>query len=223
MRENSLALMPAKTKEDKKRDILEYIQKESSNNENYLALERSKIVDQFSDDYYNAEQIEEILDELVENEPVNSEDFKLKLLYPENDAGKIDDKLSIVNKRPLAVVFAVGFYIYLIFLGISDGVNSFLGGASDAEVLAASIFGTASAYILGKVSLWLGDSVSEKSTLVREHRHFVGATVILWAFGVLAMWIYSMNRTVPAVVITYVPASVGAAVAYAKYANGELN
>lgn len=213
--------MPAKTKEDKKRDILEYIQKESSNNENYLTLERSKIVEQFSDEYYNSKQVGEILDELVENEPVNSGDFKLELLYPENEEEKIEDKLSLLNKPSLILVLGVGFYMYLIFLQGSDGMNSFLGGASDFDILMASISGTGGAYVSGRFTLWLSDLVSKKSTIVREHKHLVGATVILWAFGALAMWIYSLERAVPPVVITYVPASIAAAVAYAKYAKGE--
>lgn len=213
--------MPAKTKEDKKRDILEYIQEESSNNENYLTLERSKIIDRFSDEYYNSEQIGEILDELVENEPVKSGNFKLELLYPVNEEEKIEDKLSLLDKRSPTLILGVGFYMYLIFLQASEGMNSFLGGASDFDILMASVFGTGVAYALGKFTLWLGDLVSEKSTIVRDHKHLVGATVILWAFGGLAMWIYSLEQAVPPVVITYVPASIATAVAYAKYVKGE--
>lgn len=115
----------------------------------------------------------------------------------------------------------MGFYIYLIFLQASEGINSFLEGASDFDILMASVFGTGVAYVSGRFTLWLGDVVSEKSTIVREHKHLVGATVILWAFGGLAMWIYSLERAIPPVVITYVPASIAAAVAYAKYAKGE--
>jgi hypothetical protein len=213
--------MPAKTKEDKKRDIFEYIQKESSNNENYLTLERSKIINQFSDKYYNSEQIEEILNELVENEPVNSGDFKLELIYPENDEERIEEKLTLLNKHSLVIIFIAGFYNYLIFLQATDGMNSFLEGAGDIDILMASVFATGVAYVSGKFTIWLSNLVSEKVTIVREHKHLVGATVILWAFGGLAMWIYSLERSVPPIVITYVPASIAAAVAYAKYIKGE--
>jgi hypothetical protein len=90
-------MMPAKTKEDKKRDILEYIQKESSNRGNYLNLERNEIVDKFSDEYYNSKQVKEILDELIEDEPIKSENFKLELLYTETEGKKIEENFIILN------------------------------------------------------------------------------------------------------------------------------
>lgn len=213
--------MPAKTKEDKKRDILEYIQKESSNRRNYLNLERNEIVDKFSDEYYNSKQVKEILDELIEDEPIKSENFKLELLYTEAEGKKIEENFIILNKQKIFFILGVGFYIYMVFLRADDGMNTFLGGASDFNILISSVFGTGFAYVSGRFILWFGDFVSEKSTIIRDHKHFVGATVILWAFGGLAIWMYSLEKAVPPVVITYVPTSIAAAVAYARYVKGE--
>lgn len=213
--------MPAKTKEDKKRDILEYIQKESSNRGNYLNLERNEIVDKFSDEYYNSKQVKEILDELIEDEPIKSENFKLELLYTETEGKKIEENFIILNKQKIFFILGVGFYIYMVFLRADDGMNTFLGGASDFNILISSVFGTGFAYVSGRFILWFGDFVSEKSTIIRDHKHFVGATVILWAFGGLAIWMYSLEKAVPPVVITYVPTSIAAAVAYARYVKGE--
>jgi hypothetical protein len=214
-------MMPAKTKEDKKRDILEYIQKESSNRGNYLNLERNEIVDKFSDEYYNSKQVKEILDELIEDEPIKSENFKLELLYTETEGKKIEENFIILNKQKIFFILGVGFYIYMVFLRADDGMNTFLGGASDFNILISSVFGTGFAYVSGRFILWFGDFVSEKSTIIRDHKHFVGATVILWAFGGLAIWMYSLEKAVPPVVITYVPTSIAAAVAYARYVKGE--
>jgi len=158
---------------------------------------------------------------LVENEPVDSGSIHLELLYPENEEESIDDELGLVDRRPIYMVFLAGYYFYLIFLSATGGINSYLGGVSDSKVLGASIVGTAFAYGVGRISLIVGDYVSEKSTIVREHKHFAGSLLFLLAVGGLIVWTYSLESRVPPVVVTYIPASIGASVAYARYMKGE--
>lgn len=212
--------MPASTREDKKREILQYLHAIDDLEGDFANLEKDAISERFSDEYYGEEDIGEIIDELVDNEPVESGEFKLELIYLDEFQDSIENTLKPLSSTPLWQIFFWGFYLLLILVVGSDVFNKALEGASDSQIFSAAVLGTVIAYFGGRLLNRFSDYVNAQLPIVREHRNFIYPTAFLILTGFFIAWYLSLNRTVQTYAyVSIIPTSVLAGATVARYLN----
>lgn len=211
----------AKTRNDKKREILEYLEEKSTNG-GILSLRKDEIIEQFNDDYPD-ESIGEILDEIIDEEPVSEESHTLSLIYPEKFSDKVERQIQSGDDWNIRTVFFVGYYL-LFFAVISDAsLNGFFINATDEQIVWISLVGISSSYVLGTAARKISNLLLSRISLFREHKsiiYSIGGVFAISVFIMFAYGHYSSQEISLAVVGTFFTGSILAGVQLGKYFDG---
>ncbi|MFC7082090.1 hypothetical protein [Halorussus caseinilyticus] len=166
----------AKLKEEKKREILDFIEK-NVEEDNLLPLEMETVVEKFTDETYDRESIEQIVGELDDNDLVETKSAKLEVVYPKNDKKYIESKLG--NLSTSSSVFANYFTgtIIAFFLLDYEKLFGFIFGDAIGEpqtlVVQGMLFGVVANYYLGKGVIHGYSIAQENIVILQEQKHLI--------------------------------------------------
>lgn len=167
--------MVAKLREDVKREILEYLGEVAENGE-ILRLDRQRVIERFTNETYDQQKISEIIDELEEDELLDSKRTKLELIYPTELRQTIEEEIESLSK-PHSVfgVFFVGFVIFGLLLQW-DPFFEFIRNESESPTLRTHYLqgggaAVVSSYFLGKGFMRSYTIIEEHIPLVKRHQY----------------------------------------------------
>lgn len=209
----------AKTKEDKKREILEYLE-ENSQRGDILSLSRKKLLREFKDSHYSEESIDEVVKELIEEEPVSKNQVEIETVYTDKHKGELLGDFEERSQTPLKGVLIMGYYLFFFSVISMDFFNSLLYGLNNAQILGAGLIGVLFTVASGKLAIRVMDSVEEKIPVIREHKQLIYPTLGIFfiAIAIAAVASAYYETTIPITALVSVPGtSVLGGVAVARY------
>ena len=178
-----------------------------------------KILEEFSDDHHTESSVLEIIDEIVDEEPILSNSYEVDLIFPEKQENKIEDSFGLRDKSDLKSIFFTGFYAFFILLIAVESKEPFLG-ATDAQVFWAGISAIVLSYFAGHLIKVLSNAIEKRVPPIREYKAVIYSVTGMIAFSSMLIFGYGyvFSKEIPPVVIaTFVPASVVAGVQIGKY------
>jgi|GEM_PF-2810841 len=215
--------MPTKTKDDIKRDILSELEKRVEDGE-YLQISRSSIREEFTDEHHSSEYIDNLIDELLEEEPIEESNLQVNIIYPEARSDILRERFNIGSSTSILGIFIIGYYAFVIGVLSSDGLNDIFGGATNEEIVASSLIGIIASYGIGRFGLWVSEVLEDKIPPIQKYKNIIYPTAVILFAGGLLLWGYSTVASVdiPSVAVaTLIPGSVIAGVEIGKYIESE--
>ena len=212
-----------KTREDKKREILKRIEKIAKNGD-IVSLTRGSLLDDFTDSYYTQVEIEAILDDLIENAPVEEAEAELNLVYPSAYKDALLDDFKENRSMSFKGMFLLGGYSLFALVVLTDFTNQLSGGMTDGEIIGVSVFGIVFSYLVGKFEVKLMTIAEDKLPIIHKHKNFVYPTTFILLTGFAIAWVASAiySSQIPVTALASIPASsVLGGAAVARYLDGK--
>lgn len=166
--------MPPKLKEEKKREILDYLET-NADTDRVLALAVGQLAEELSDDHYSEDDIRELIDKLKSDDLVETKTAKFKVAYLTSDRNVIREKYQEVFGASTFSKFVVGFVTYFLLLDW-EPFYQFVSGENNYPAQAyvsGALFGIVGSYLLGSFVLTIYNRVQEKLPILEEHKHIV--------------------------------------------------
>lgn len=214
-----------KTKEDKKREILVYLE-ENSKNGDILALRRQNLIPRFSDGHHTEETIEEIVEELVKEEPVSESKVELNLIYTDKHEEHVFSEFDSEESMPLKGTVLLGLYTFSVLVIGTNFLNNWLSNATNTQILLSAYIGTIFTLIVGNAEQRLQTKLENKIPIIHKHKELIYPTLVIFSLELAIAFIvatfYSSN--IPTTALVSIPGtSVLGGAAVARYWRQEDN
>lgn len=177
-------------REDKKRDVLAFLEESAESNDSLVELEEDRIVEAFADETFDEEAIADILDELESEDVVERRTAKLSIVYPAS-ATSVEDRFEDLFESPsVLAAYSVGFLVCLTLFRNSDAAFTFLFGDATGDptelVVQGMLFGVFGTYLLGRAVVQTYEFVRDNFEILYDHRRLLlPIPVIAVVVGVL--------------------------------------
>lgn len=180
-------------KEEKKRAILDYLE-EQAGEKKLLPLKRDSVIEKFTDNAYDNDQIEEILEGLEEDDLIESQKAEFQVVYPVEHSEDIEDKFSdIFNRIHLGWIFYIGIGLYILVMQFDEAVNAIYQSSYEpkTQIVTYGLFGVIGSYVFGKISVGLYQRVQEHVRILRDLRAYIYPSIGSLIFLTVAAFGYS--------------------------------
>ena len=216
------------TTEDKKKEILNYLEK--NYNVDKWNLSKNKIYKKFIDEEFDREDIKNILKNLENEGRINEFDLDFSILVPRKFYKDI--KLEIkhsIRFFPKIIVYAIGWYILIFLISIiyRDKLykigNSNLNDSSMIFVATIGFFGSLIIGILFEKSF---NFIQSKVPLILEHKNLILSIILIFIILSIALGLFSFFLKLEiqmAHLISILVASIGTGFVLEKYLNNSRN
>lgn len=193
-------------KEDKKREILEFLEANATDDD-LLLLEFEQIVESFADETFEKEAIREIISELDEDKLISTKTATLQVIYPVSHEDSIEKKFAHLFERSIFTTFLVGFVSLLVLFEqgvVFDAV--FADAISDPNqlVFQALFVCVVGSYMLVRVILTSYDKLRANVDVVDDYRYIVVPTFGIGSAMTIIAFAYSNYTAQPITTATVV-------------------
>lgn len=210
--------MGLKTKQQKETELAEAIEELADSGE-VVSLDRDALAAQFSDDEYSEGDIKEILDELVDDSPIDTASVQLEVIYPSSYKESLFNEFEISKDHSLGFRLVLGLYLYFLFTVSSNTLQSLLS-VEPGQIIIVTLLSLISAYLIGTITVALSDKVEQQIPIIRRYRLILYPFFLIMAFSfavTLAGAAY-YGKEIPLTALASLPAtSIVASVAIAKF------
>jgi len=152
----------AKLRVDKKREVLEFLEKEAkdSSMEELLSLNEEKVIKELKDEEFSEEDIKEMIKELKENERIEKRKVSGRIIYPTKLKGEVEEKIKGLDlssyKKPLKIIFFGS-----IILAIAFYFTSFESPEMKENAIMIVLLGGIFSYVIGNMAIEILESIKK--------------------------------------------------------------
>lgn len=189
----------AKLKEDKKREVLEFVE-ERADEDALLPLGLERIIERFSDEIFDEYAVREVIDELEDDGLLVKKTAKMDVVYPAGYDESVEEKFSHYfvtssNYRP----FLVGGFAYFVLLQWSPFLDFIYDVTLPPReaVINYSFLGVIAMYFLGKLTIIGYDKLQGNIELVRANRYLIYPILSIAAASSVVVWLFSSYSSQP--------------------------
>ena len=204
-------------REDKKRDILEALER-SSSEEKLLPLEVKKLKERFADDVFDKDSVEEIIAELEEEGLVMKKTAKMEVVYPTRHEESMEQRFShLFTASDTFGYYVIGSILSAILLDWKPFFDFvYESGLEPQQMISRyALFGIIGTYVVGKVAVEGYNKAQEKIELLQRYRYLIYPTLVIAAASGSIIWYFSTKTGQPVTtthIVGIITVSVGAGV-----------
>lgn len=186
----------AYTKEEKKKQILNYLEKNTKQN-SWFSLSKREIFKNFCDKEFNEHDIRDILKELRKDQRTDKCEISFDIRYPVSHSERVKSILKGYVEPPKIIYFGLGLYILLAFASSYPPFFIFLKNNSIAEsaqdfFIVGVLVGIFGSYSIGWLLNKIYDYLDSKIPLLHQNKDFIMPFIIIGITSVGIILLYSI-------------------------------
>lgn len=197
-----------KLPEDKRRDIIKFLESNSIKN-NFIDLDRNNIIKKFKDLEYDEDDINNILDDLEDEGFIEIDKRTVNIFYPKRYREQIKLSLERFRESPnMASILIIGFVFTFIIINndvtghiIDDIVKS--GTYTTQSLITGAVFyGTFGSFILGGVTFIIWNHLKRRIKFMKKYKIGIIISSVLISLVILIILfikIMDLNTTIAAI------------------------
>ncbi|WP_135823401.1 Rossmann-fold NAD(P)-binding domain-containing protein [Halorussus ruber] len=215
----------AELREDKKRKILDFLEENAEANESLVALEVDQVIEEFADETFDEETIEDLVDELEEDDLIKQKTAKLDIVYPSGYKESIEEEFDhLFDSSPIFASYFIGTAISLFMFDSSGPAFQYIFGDAVGNPTTIAIrgilFGVLGAYGIGRVIIRGYNVAQENLKILQDQKQLIVPIVTIGSIAgaiAVAFTTYTSQPLTTSHLIQIISISVAGGVAISKF------